>query len=355
MKAIRNICVLFVVFFIAAFVMIKFAIVTVPVGYVGVQTKKFAILGEKGVVNEDFKPGWHLRVTGLQTWQMFDATVQTLEMTRNPNYGSSRGRDDIRVKSADGYEVSIDVTLKYRIQQGKANELYQNTGSGTKYKQIVRDKTQKSCQTILGQMSTEDFYDPTARRLRAGQVKEVLQTALDLNFVEVIEVLLKDVQFDPQYEQKIQAKKLADQEVLLNISLEKAERMRGITRKIEKETEMKVIVIDSQLQSDKIGIQNALKIEVAEISAEANLIATELRADADLYETERIATGQLLIKKAEAEGEKLRNKAMQGVGGSNIVALEAARNLQIKDIMVSSMKIDFLNIDEMATKLGAGK
>lgn len=355
MKTIRNLCVLFVVAIIAAFIIINFAIITIPVGHVGVQTKKFALLGKKGVVQEDFAPGWNLRVPGLHDWHKFDSTVQTLEMTRDPNSGSARGRDDIRVKSADGYEVSIDVTLKYRIKKNMAHKLYKNTGGGLKYRQIVRDKSQKACQTILGQMQTEDFYNPAERRKRQSEVQQALQSSLTENFVDVIDVLLKDVQFDPQYEQKIQAKKLADQEVLLNVSLEKAEKMRGITRKVEKETEMKVIVINSQLGAAKVEIQNEMKIEVAEINAEADRISTELHADADLYQAEKLAAGQLLIKKAEAQGEKLRNRAMQGVGGSTIVALEAARNLNIDDITVSSINVDFLNINEMATKLGVNK
>jgi len=355
MKLIRNLCILFVLLIICSFIIINFAIITIPVGHVGVQTKKFAVFGDKGVVQEDFAPGWNLRIPGLHDWHKFDSTVQTLEMTRDPNSGSARGRDDIRVKSADGYEVSIDVTLKYRIKKDMAHKLYKNTGSGLKYRQIVRDKSQKACQTILGQMQTEDFYNPSERRKRQSEVKETLQTSLTENFVDLIDVLLKDVQFDPQYEQKIQAKKLADQEVLLNVSLEKAEKMRGITRKVEKETEMKVIVINTELEAEKVGIQNAKKIEVAQINAEADRIATELKADADLYSAEKNATGQLLVKKAEAEGEKLRNKAMQGVGGGTIVALEAARNLKITDLSVSSIDVDFLNIDEMATKLGASK
>jgi len=355
MKTIRNFCVLFVILIIGAFLVINFAIVTIPVGHVGVQIKNFAVLGPKGVVQEDFKPGWQWRIPGLHIWNKFDSTVQTLEMTRDPYSGSQRGRDDIRVKSADGYEVSIDVTMKFRIMEGKAHLVRKNTGIDGRYKLIVRDKAQKACQTILGQMKTEHFYNPDARRESSKKVMEVLQASLAENFVEVVDILLKAVQFDPQYEQKIQAKKLADQEVLLNVSLEKAEKMRGFTRKIEKETEMKVIVINSELEAAKVAIQNEMKIEVAEINAEADRISTELHADADLYQAEKAATGQLLIKKAEAQGEKLRNQAMQGVGGSTIVALEAARNLNIEDVTVSSMNVDFLNIDEMATKLGANK
>ena len=43
---------------------------------------------------------------------------------------------------------------------------------------------------------------------------------------------------------------------------------------------------------------------------------------------------------------------MRGVGGSTIVALEAARNLNLTEVTVSTMDIDLLDLDGMATKLG---
>lgn len=59
-----------------------------------------------------------------------------------------------------------------------------------------------------------------------------------------------------------------------------------------------------------------------------------------------------MVKKSEAEGERLRNQAMQGVGGSTIVALEAAKNLNFVDVTVSTMNMDLLNLDGMVTLLG---
>ena len=70
------------------------------------------------------------------------------------------------------------------------------------------------------------------------------------------------------------------------------------------------------------------------------------------HKAQNEAKGQLLVKKAEAEGEKLRNRAMMGVGGSTIVALEAARSLTLSNITISTVETDLLDIDGMATKLG---
>jgi len=45
---------------------------------------------------------------------------------------------------------------------------------------------------------------------------------------------------------------------------------------------------------------------------------------------------------------------MTGLGGDLIVALEAARNVNLDDIVVSTQDMDLLNIEEMIIKLGAG-
>ena len=44
---------------------------------------------------------------------------------------------------------------------------------------------------------------------------------------------------------------------------------------------------------------------------------------------------------------------MQGVGGGTIVALEAAKNIRLGSMTVSTQSTDFLDLDKMADKLGA--
>lgn len=58
------------------------------------------------------------------------------------------------------------------------------------------------------------------------------------------------------------------------------------------------------------------------------------------------------MKVAEARGEKLRNEALAGTGGSVIVALEAVRNLKLGEATISTMKTDLLDINGMVEKLG---
>ena len=45
---------------------------------------------------------------------------------------------------------------------------------------------------------------------------------------------------------------------------------------------------------------------------------------------------------------------LDAVGGNILVALETAQNLNITSIEVSTVDLDFLDLDAMAEKLGAG-
>jgi regulator of protease activity HflC (stomatin/prohibitin superfamily) len=353
MKSIKMISVLIIAIAIGAYIIVKATLTPIPIGIVGVRTQEYAIIGKKGVVQEDFGPGWHRALWPIDSWQYFDSTVQTLEMTRDPQRGDRKGRDDVQVQSADGYAVSVDVTIKYRIEPGKAHKLYVDTGSGVRYKAIVRNEAEKTCIAQFGGMKTEDFYNPHVRRTVAKAALSSLQESLKDNYVAVLDLLIRDVQFDPEYERKIQTKKLADQEVEVNKSLQRSREMQGKTDVIGAETKRLIKIIREEKEAELVKMRAETDLTIADIKAKSEKYATEKRADADVYAAKKSAEGHLQVKQAEAEGERLRNLAMKGVGGGVIVALEAAKNLNLEDVTISTVDNDLLDIDGMATKLGA--
>jgi regulator of protease activity HflC (stomatin/prohibitin superfamily) len=363
MKLIRNIVILLIVVVTVLALTATTLLQYIPVGTTGVRTQRYAVFGKQGVVQKDFGPGWHRKLGPIDSWELFDSTVQTLEMTKDPTSGDRFGSDEVRVISGDGYTVSVDVTIKFRIMEGQAHQLYVVTGSGTKYKTLVRTASEKACIDSFGSMITEDFYNPEKRREKAEEIVAELQASLDDKYVEIIDVLIRDVQFDADYEDKIRSRKLADQEVELNKSQSEAARQRRETELIEMTTKRLVDRITKEKEAELIGMEAEtdrkiveLKAEarktVAEIRAEAEKYATENQADADLLASQLEAKGEILVRKAEAEGERLRNEAMTGQGGATLVALEAARNLSLGDLTISTMSVDLLDVPGMADRLG---
>lgn len=352
MKAIRYLSILIIILIAGGWFVVRSMTIHIPVGKVGVRIQQYSLFGDKGLVRKDFGPGWHRDLGPIDNWELYDSTVQTLEMTKDPATGTRAGRDDVKVQSADGYAISVDVTVKYRIMDGKAHRLYQELGKGSRYKTIVRNEAESACMGLFGTMKTEDFYDPTVRRDKAQGVEEVLLSELQPKSVEVIDVLIRNVEFDPEYENKIRRKKLADQEVEVNKSEARAEEMRGKTQVIEAETKKLVDIVVKEKEAELVKMQAETDLEITKIKAQYEKYATEKQADADVYAAQKNADALRRVRTAEAEGERLRNEALQGAGGDVIVALEAARNLNLSDVTISTLENDLLDIDGMATKLG---
>ncbi len=352
MKTIKVISVVIVAMVMGAYIVARSLLIFIPVGQVGVRIQQYSVIGKKGVVQKDFNQGWHRDFGPIDQWELYDSTVQTLEMTKDPRHGAARTRDDVKVQSVEGNNISLDVTVKYRVAKGDAHKLYGDTGKGTKYRTIVRVESEETCMSLFGKLSTEEFYDPAAKRDTAVKVQEVLRASLKDNYIEVLDVLIRDVEFDPEYEAKIRQKKLADQEVRLNISLAKAAEMSGKTQVIEAETLKLLAIIVKEKEAELVTMQASTDLEVAKIQAQYKKYSTEKTADADLIKAANQAKGDLLVKTAQAEGERLRNEAMQGSGGNVIVALEAARNLNLSEATISTIEVDLLDVNGMANRLG---
>ena len=57
-----------------------FMIITIDIDRIGVKTAVWGF--RRGVVQKDYKPGWHRNIRQIETWDLFDGTVQTLNLTR---------------------------------------------------------------------------------------------------------------------------------------------------------------------------------------------------------------------------------------------------------------------------------
>jgi regulator of protease activity HflC (stomatin/prohibitin superfamily) len=243
--------------------------------------------------------------------------------------------------------------VKYRVSPNEVHKLYQELGSEARYKGIVRDQVQKTIRDIFGTMLTEQFYDPDVRRIKTTEATSDLKGELAENSIELIEILIRDIAFDPSYERKILDKKLADQDVELNKSRALAEEKKGETNRIAAETEAKVRVIEQELKAKQLTMKADTDKEIAQIHADARLEAAKLKADADLYKAELEAKGTLLEKEATAEGERLKATALNTPGGQNLVAFETVEQLNLGEITVSTQSNDFLDVESVLEKVGA--
>ncbi|BBO15761.1 conserved hypothetical protein [Candidatus Brocadia pituitae] len=338
------------VFFVIFIIGIKFFVIKVGVDQVGVRTIIWGV--KRGLVQKDYGPGWHRAISGIDQWDLYDSTVQTLELAKSPSRLGHDERQEAAIRTADDYDVSADIIVKYQIKKGHAWNLRQDIGVGERYKIIVENEIRDIARSVLGKMSERDLYNPDEKRKRATAFKDQLTVRLADRHVDIIDVLILEMRFDPQLERKIKNIKLAELDNVLNISKAQAAEQRGITQTIDADTE----AIAQKIVGDKERSITVLDAETTkqtiEILAEADKYLIQKKAEGDLYKEQRVAEGNLLIKQAQAEGERLRREAISGMGGDIIVAMEAARNMNLADLNISSLDINLLDVDEMATRFG---
>ena len=125
------------------------------------------------------RPGAHIYNGILSTFHVLDKRVQTLEMVADTRRGDRKQRDDLRVKTIDGSDVFLDLTITYRIRPDKVEEVAKRSGLEEAYKfKWVRDYSRSVCRSIYGELTTEQFYDATLRSVKAMDAKEELNRQL---------------------------------------------------------------------------------------------------------------------------------------------------------------------------------
>lgn len=350
----------------------RLCFVKIEPGTRGVLSKEFG----GGLQERDYGPGYFLSLGPLHTWRFLDSTVQTLNMLR-PTPGKSSGRrsglrrrastDDsvfnqgpLQVKSADGADVKLDITIKYRIKQDKTEGkgyawriIKEFQGEG--YKKQVRSRAIKTLQLGLGRLETEDFFDPTRRKDTQRLMVTELRDALDKMYVDLVSILIRDLSFSESYERKIKEKTLAEQRQEVNVAKTAAAEALGETNKIIAETGAKVAEIRADLEKTLIQMRAENDLKIRKVQTDAERYVLETQSDADLFARQKEAEGVKLLKDAEARGEALKREALSIAGGNTLVALRLIESLRLGDMMISTQALDPLDIDGMMKRLGAGK
>ncbi|MCB9680445.1 MAG: SPFH domain-containing protein [Alphaproteobacteria bacterium] len=283
----------------------------------------------QGVQREPlYGPGLHLVVPGYERLHVFPRDVQTLDFNDAERHvaASKLGMDyawapSIRIQTSEGYQVTVDVTVLYRVVDPYV--VLTKVGAGRLFEtQVVQRRADKILRQTLGALNAEDFYDDDVRMTKVEQARAALSDDVADWGIQIWGVLLREYTYDDRYQQAIEDRKIQDQRVFKN----QAESLSAI-----REAELNRVVAEGQA---RIGVEGERgRAEILRIESEA-----------DLYYRQQVAEGDLLVALAEAKGTELENKALQAVGAGNLVGLQMAKALEgIQAIVVSTTGPDAVN------------
>ncbi len=279
---------------------------------VGVRTRK---LFGAGIDRTVYEPGaTYVFFPWMSDWATFDIMTQKLEMTAAKDRGDREGDDAIVLKSRDGNDISIDVTVTWRVDPQRAPDILARGARSTALlkEELVRPACRAYVRDAFNELHSEEFFDRKKLLEKAQKAKTKLAEELGAEGVILEDVMPGEQRFNPEYERVIHERKIAEQN---------AERLKSEAQASEAEQ-------TRQLEKARGDVQ----AQIAEAKGRVERI--RIGADRALYENERTAKALLAEASARAKAIEKQNKAMSGAGGRTAVKLRIADALAGKPILI---------------------
>lgn len=270
----------------------------------------------KGVQPDIYPPGLHWLTPGAERMHLFPADLQVLEMSDSPDRGQDglpnmRTVPAIRIQGSEGYTVSVDITVLYRIDD--PYRVMTQIGPGRMYEDVaVIQSAGQQLRRTLGGLDAEDFYKGDSREKAALQTQQFLSEELEPKGIKVTHVLVRQYRYDAKYQQTIEQRKIQDQTVFKN--------------------QAEAVAAQREAEKNKIVAEGAATVDVE--LARGNAEMQKLQSEAELYRRTKAAEGELIVRLARAQGTDLENKALRGAGSENMVGLKMADALKGVEVVV---------------------
>jgi regulator of protease activity HflC (stomatin/prohibitin superfamily) len=313
-------------------------------GEVGV---KVNMLGG-GINKEDYGPGYYFLIPGMHKMYRLDPTVQVFQWG-----GKDRMDESLRPRALDEYITQFDISILYRIQPERAHRIVEEVGMEPgRISEFVKSKSKQALWDVLGNYRTEDFYNVVKREEARADAKRRLAEVLAPRSLELIDILIRDIEYDPKFEEILVQKQLLGQNKALNVEKAKLEKELEKTQSIERETSAKVKVIEEEKTQEVENIVAETDAKTKEIQADADLAAQKLLAEADRYRRTRTSEGELAKTQAKAKGEKAINEAYQGLGGQAYITRQMIDAIEFGDIEINTNQVNPFDVDQLLRMFG---
>jgi regulator of protease activity HflC (stomatin/prohibitin superfamily) len=224
----------------------------IEAGNVGVQT----LFGQ--VQNNVLESGLHF-INPLVEVTTFDSRTQNYTMSGKEGEGQVQGDDAIRVLSSDGLEVTIDLSVLYKIDPNKAPFILQNIGE--KYEdKIVRPVTRTAIRDNAVNYQAVDLYS-TKRQEFQFKINQSITSNFAKNGLIVQQILVRNISLPASVKASIESKINAEQDAQKMQFVLQKERQEADRKRVEAQGIADYQKILSTGLSDKQLIYESIKAQ----------------------------------------------------------------------------------------------
>ena len=303
---------------------------------VGVKVRKLApVFGKESISKTPLNTGLELYIPFVEEIYIFNTELQNLVMNASVNMGDRPTKDELRFKTVDGNDISMDITISYRIDPTMVPYIVANVAKNNNdlRNRIIRTIGRSIPRDEFGTIKSEEFYVSTKRTAKQITTKEKLNKILNPLGVIVEGVPIGEYKFNRRYTDLIKRKKEAEEQVNKIISRFKKTEMKN--RRLKEQARGKKQKMIATVDGD---------YRKAILDADSYLTARKTEAGAILFEGKKIA-----------EAVRKERLAMIGSGGSAKVKLAIAKALQGKRIVLvptnGAGTVKTMDLNELLNKI----
>jgi regulator of protease activity HflC (stomatin/prohibitin superfamily) len=212
-----------------------------------------------GKVQENvLESGLHV-INPLVDVTTFSIQTENYTMSARSGEGQVQGDDAIRVLSSDGLEVTIDLSVLYRVSPTKAPFILQNIGVSYEDK-IVRPVTRTAIRDNAVNYQAVDLYS-TKRQEFQFKINKTITDNFAKNGLEVQQVLIRNITLPATVRASIESKINAEQDAQKMQFVLQKERQEADRKRVEAQGIADYQKILSTGLSDKQLIYESIKAQ----------------------------------------------------------------------------------------------
>ncbi len=182
--------------------------------------------------------GLHLLLPVIETPIPYDVRTQTYTMASQRMEGNVRGDDALRVLSSDGQQITLDVSIRFRVDPAQVSHLHQTVGP-TYIDKVIRPEVRTVMRNELALHRAIAVFSDEREEIERNVEKQLTTVFADSDII-LQNVLLRNVRFSDQFQTAIERKQIAEQE---------KERERFLVAKAELEKQRAVILAEGEARS----------------------------------------------------------------------------------------------------------
>ncbi len=298
-------------------------------GFVDVTDSEVAVkmnylTGTKEVITT---PGYKLYIPFAQGIFKLDRTPQSFLMEGTKSK-SDNSAPLLTVRASDGSNFRFEsLEIQYEILPEMADVIIEDSGVMDGFKRDwIRAYARSVLRDEFGRFSAVEVADPSSYTTARVRSTDRLNEYLAPHGIKIVQIITPKPRFDARYEEAIEERKVADQEV---------ERLKQRELQLAQEREREL----AQVQKEKEIQWQELQGELKKIELEAQRQAIQITKEADRYKVTREAEGQQQLDRLTAEAEGLVAKYTKEAEGirAKAEALEARGRVVVREALIEKL------------------